>query len=98
MAKKCHALGEKDPAVKQAAREKYDADLADIVLADDPDIIICAGWMHVLSPKFLDPLAAKKVPIINLHPHSQANTMALMPLNGLTTIITKENWSMTGQE
>jgi phosphoribosylglycinamide formyltransferase len=26
------------------------------------------GWMHVLSPKFLDPLAAKRVPVINLHP------------------------------
>jgi phosphoribosylglycinamide formyltransferase len=63
-----YAKGEADQAVKQAAREKYDADLADIVLADEPDIVICAGWMHVLSPKFLDPLAAKKVPVINLHP------------------------------
>ncbi|KAH7412464.1 formyl transferase [Cadophora sp. MPI-SDFR-AT-0126] len=62
------ASGEKDPAVKQAAREKYDADLADIVLADEPDIVICAGWMHIVSPKFLDPLAEKKVPVINLHP------------------------------
>ncbi|PMD25076.1 putative phosphoribosylglycinamide formyltransferase [Hyaloscypha hepaticicola] len=65
---KYHASGETDQAVKQAAREKYDADLADLVLADEPDIVICAGWMHVLSPQFLDPLAAKKVPVINLHP------------------------------
>jgi phosphoribosylglycinamide formyltransferase len=65
---KYHASGETDQAVKQAAREKYDADLADMVMADEPDIVICAGWMHVLSPKFLDPLAAKKVPVINLHP------------------------------
>jgi phosphoribosylglycinamide formyltransferase len=65
---KYHASGETDQAVRQAAREKYDADLADLVLADEPDIVICAGWMHVLSPKFLDPLAAKKVPVINLHP------------------------------
>jgi len=43
VAGKYHALGEKDLVVKQAAREKYDADLADIVLADEPDIIICAG-------------------------------------------------------
>jgi phosphoribosylglycinamide formyltransferase len=63
-----YAKGEADQAVKQAAREKYDADLADLVLADEPDIVICAGWMHVLSPKFLDPLAARKVPVINLHP------------------------------
>lgn len=32
-------LGEKDPAVRQAAREKYDADLADLVMADQPDIV-----------------------------------------------------------
>ena len=68
VAGKYHAPGENDPAVKQAAREKYDADLAAIVLADEPDIVICAGWMHVLAPSFLDPLAAKKVPVINLHP------------------------------
>lgn len=65
---KYHAPGEKDPAVKLAAREKYDADLANIVLADSPDIVICAGWMHVLAPSFLNPLAARKVPVINLHP------------------------------
>ena len=68
MKHKYHASGETDQAIKQAAREKYDADLADLVLADEPDIVICAGWMHVLSPKFLDPLAARKVPVINLHP------------------------------
>ena len=68
MKHKYHASGETDQAIKQAAREKYDADLADIVMADLPDMVICAGWMHVLSPKFLDPLAEKKVPIINLHP------------------------------
>ncbi|KAN0122343.1 phosphoribosylglycinamide formyltransferase [Hyaloscypha variabilis] len=65
---KYYSKGETDQAIKQAAREKYDADLADIVMADSPDMVICAGWMHVLSPKFLDPLAEKKVPIINLHP------------------------------
>ncbi|KAH7342370.1 putative phosphoribosylglycinamide formyltransferase [Rhexocercosporidium sp. MPI-PUGE-AT-0058] len=64
---KYYAAGEKDPAVKQAAREKYNADLADIVLADSPDIVICAGWMHIVSPAFLDPLAERKVPVINLH-------------------------------
>lgn len=40
---KYYAAGEKDPAVKAAAREKYDADLAKIVLADSPDIVVCAG-------------------------------------------------------
>jgi phosphoribosylglycinamide formyltransferase len=65
---KYHAAGEKDQEVKQAARVKYDADLADIVLKDEPDLVICAGWMHVLAPSFLDPLAERDVPVINLHP------------------------------
>lgn len=60
--------GEKDPAVRKIGREKYDADLAKLVLADEPDLVICAGWMHILSPEFLDPLAARKVAVINLHP------------------------------
>ncbi|KAI9650296.1 Bifunctional purine biosynthetic protein ADE5,7 [Ciborinia camelliae] len=68
LAGKYHGKDEKDPAVIQAAREKYDADLADLVIADQPDIIICAGWMHILAPTFIDPLTAKKIPIINLHP------------------------------
>jgi len=62
-----HKSGEKDPAVKQAAREKYDAQLAEIVLKDSPDLVVTAGWMHILAPTFLDPLAEKGVPVINLH-------------------------------
>ncbi|KAB8302585.1 hypothetical protein EYC80_005964 [Monilinia laxa] len=68
LAGKYHSKDEKDPSVIQAAREKYDADLADLVISDQPDIIICAGWMHILAPTFIDPLTAKKIPIINLHP------------------------------
>ena len=67
---KYYAKGETDPAVKQQAREKYDTDLVKLILQDEPDIVICAGWMHILTPKFLDPLAQRDVPIpvINLHP------------------------------
>ncbi|CAG8981698.1 hypothetical protein HYALB_00006571 [Hymenoscyphus albidus] len=67
---KYHKLGEKDESVKQAAREKYDEDLAKLILEDEPDIVICAGWMHILTPKFLDPLEQRtpKIPVINLHP------------------------------
>ncbi|KAL9125400.1 MAG: hypothetical protein Q9175_008086 [Cornicularia normoerica] len=50
------------------ARTEYDKDLADIVLADKPDLVVCAGWMSILADKFLDPLAEAHVPIINLHP------------------------------
>ncbi|OCL12957.1 phosphoribosylglycinamide formyltransferase [Glonium stellatum] len=51
-----------------AARSAYDADLAALVLADAPDLVVCAGWMHILAPSFLTPLAAAEVPVINLHP------------------------------
>jgi phosphoribosylglycinamide formyltransferase len=60
--------GEKDEGVVREARQKYDADLARLVLEDEPDLVVCAGWMHILAPSFLDPLAAAGVPIINLHP------------------------------
>jgi phosphoribosylglycinamide formyltransferase len=50
------------------ARETYDRDLAEMVLAEKPSLVVCAGWMHILSPEFLDPLAKEKVTVINLHP------------------------------
>jgi phosphoribosylglycinamide formyltransferase len=56
------------PEGVQAAREEYDAELARLVLADSPDLVACLGFMHVLSPKFLEPLEAKHLKIINLHP------------------------------
>ncbi|KAF8420421.1 formyl transferase [Tirmania nivea] len=52
----------------ERARGAYDADLARLVLAQQPDLVVCAGWMHILSPAFLAPLAAAAVDIINLHP------------------------------
>jgi phosphoribosylglycinamide formyltransferase len=52
----------------EAARKAYDADLADIVLNDKPDIVVCAGFMRILTMSFLGPLQNAKVPIINLHP------------------------------
>jgi phosphoribosylglycinamide formyltransferase len=50
------------------AREEYDKDLAELVLADKPDMVVCAGWMHILAPTFLSPLKVAGVPVINLHP------------------------------
>lgn len=52
----------------QEARRAYDADLAKLVLADKPDIVVCAGFMRILSTAFLDPVKNSKTPIINLHP------------------------------
>jgi len=63
-----HAPGEKDAAKLRDARARYDAALAEKVLAEKPDLIVLAGWMHVFDPTFLDPVARAGVPVINLHP------------------------------
>lgn len=54
----------------QKAREAYDVDLANLIIENQPkpDLVVCAGWMHILSPKFVDALQHADVPIINLHP------------------------------
>ncbi|KAF8453486.1 formyl transferase [Terfezia claveryi] len=57
-----------NPTSTALARESYDADLAQLILAQKPDLVVCAGWMHILSPSFLIPLADADVDIINLHP------------------------------
>lgn len=49
-------------------REGYDKALAEIVLENRPTLVVCAGFMHILSPEFLSPLQNAGVPIINLHP------------------------------
>jgi phosphoribosylglycinamide formyltransferase len=48
-----------------ATRVEYDAEVARRVMESRPDLVVLAGWMHILSPAFLD---AIPVPIINLHP------------------------------
>jgi len=50
------------------AREAYDSDLADLVIADAPNLVVCAGWMHIVSAVFLDKLQSAHIQIINLHP------------------------------
>ncbi|KAJ6002380.1 hypothetical protein N7451_004927 [Penicillium sp. IBT 35674x] len=56
------------PEGVQAAREEYDAELARLILADQPELVVCLGFMHILSPEFLRPLEEANVRIINLHP------------------------------
>lgn len=46
-------------------REEYDADLAKAIQSHQPDLIVLAGWMHILSPAFLDQFKGR---VINLHP------------------------------
>ncbi|KAI9482301.1 Bifunctional purine biosynthetic protein ADE5,7 [Coemansia sp. RSA 1290] len=47
------------------SREDYDRDLAEFIASHSPDLIVLAGWMHILSPAFIDRFPNK---IINLHP------------------------------
>ena len=49
-------------------RREFDVDLADLILKDEPRLVVCAGWMHVLSEPFLGRLKEHDVGIINLHP------------------------------
>ncbi len=47
------------------SRTEYDAELALRVADAQPDLIVLAGWMHILSPAFLDHFPNR---VINLHP------------------------------
>ncbi|MEM7336574.1 MAG: phosphoribosylglycinamide formyltransferase [Chloroflexota bacterium] len=46
-------------------RDVYEADLVEKIRPYAPDLIILAGWMHILGQPFLDQFPQK---IINLHP------------------------------
>lgn len=64
------------------ARKKFNKELANLIIYGNvegdedetpkdhivPDLIVCAGWMLILSPEFLSPLEDEGVKIINLHP------------------------------
>lgn len=57
----------KDDREKRAdARVEFEKDLAEVVLGDEPDLVVCAGWLLILGAEFLR--RTKRVPIINLHP------------------------------
>jgi phosphoribosylglycinamide formyltransferase-1 len=53
------------PHLKGQPREAYDAELAAIVQQYDPDLILLAGWMRVLTMAFIGRFPEK---IVNLHP------------------------------
>ncbi|ORY01092.1 phosphoribosylglycinamide formyltransferase [Basidiobolus meristosporus CBS 931.73] len=46
-------------------RIEYDVDLAKKILTYKPDLIVLAGWMHILSAEFLQHFPEN---VINLHP------------------------------
>ena len=50
-----------DPVVRQA----YDRLLAEMLRAFEPDLIVLAGWMLILTPELLDRFRGR---IVNVHP------------------------------
>ncbi len=48
-----------------AAREAFDAALADEVAANNPDIVVLAGFMRILTPVFINRFLGK---LVNIHP------------------------------
>ncbi|KAF8496914.1 phosphoribosylglycinamide formyltransferase [Gautieria morchelliformis] len=64
----------------EATRDDYDEVVAWRVRQEKPDLVVLAGWMHILGEKFLDIMDGKKgdasgqeiatraIPVINLHP------------------------------
>jgi len=54
-------------------RVDYDIAVAKSVLEAKPDVVVLAGWMHILSAEFLEVLyegssRGRDLPILNLHP------------------------------
>jgi len=52
----------RDPEADRTDRDRH---LADVVAAAQPDLIVLAGWMSILTGAFLDRFADR---VINLHP------------------------------
>jgi formyltetrahydrofolate-dependent phosphoribosylglycinamide formyltransferase len=46
-------------------RADYDTRLADVVAAADPDLVVLAGWMRILTMNFLGRFPGR---VVNLHP------------------------------
>jgi formyltetrahydrofolate-dependent phosphoribosylglycinamide formyltransferase len=53
------------PKVAGQDRQAYDEELAEAIASFSPDWIVLAGWMRLLSAKFLDKFPNR---VINIHP------------------------------
>jgi len=79
--------GETDEQKVVEGRQKYDAALAEKILSAEvkPELIVLAGWMHVFSTAFLDPVKKAGINIINLHPSVPLRCTA----SGLARMLTR---------
>ena len=53
------------PKLKTQDRRSYDTELAQLVASYEPDWVVLAGWMRLLSPAFLSRFPSR---VVNLHP------------------------------
>lgn len=53
------------PKPKDQERRGYDAELANLVASYQPDWVVLAGWMRILSSAFLERFPGR---VVNLHP------------------------------
>lgn len=53
------------PKLPSQTRPQYDSDLADLVAAYQPDWVVLAGWMRLLTSAFLNRFPNR---VVNLHP------------------------------
>lgn len=62
------------PPKKHEDRAAWDVALAERIAHSEPDVIVCAGWLRILGPGFIDrfpdlrPGHAGRARILNLHP------------------------------
>jgi phosphoribosylglycinamide formyltransferase-1 len=68
--------GRRDPAQRAAFEQR----LGDLLVLFEPDLIVLAGWMVVLSPQFLGRFPGR---IVNIHP-------ALLPDDGGPRVLTSQ--------
>ncbi|AMD22510.1 HHL260Wp [Eremothecium sinecaudum] len=60
------SISKDDKKARIQARVRFEEELAELILRDAPDLVVCAGWLLILGPSFLKKLG--DIPIINLHP------------------------------
>ncbi|MEP7135790.1 MAG: phosphoribosylglycinamide formyltransferase [Chloroflexota bacterium] len=51
--------------LENESRNEYDARLAELVIAKQPDYVVLAGWMRILTSSFLNHFPNR---VVNLHP------------------------------
>ncbi|ODV66963.1 phosphoribosylglycinamide formyltransferase, partial [Hyphopichia burtonii NRRL Y-1933] len=72
-------IPKEDIEKRKEKREEFNKHLANLLIYGNkegsidsnyvkPDLIVCAGWMLILSSSVLKPLEDDGIPIINLHP------------------------------